>query len=98
MRVAATDDTLRPGPLATPARDGHHDGGVDQPTPEDGEQEHRHRFALARELGALACAVSAVALISWSLFALLGWPALGLVAAALLGLAARVLGYNDPSS
>lgn len=98
MRIAATDDTLRPGPLAAATRDDHHDGSVDQSTQEDHDEAHLRRLALARELGAIACAVLAIAVGILSLYVLFGWPAVGLGAAALLGAAARQLGYVDSTS
>lgn len=98
MRVAATDDTTRLDPLATPAG-----AGDDGRRPDDGTGADTaavaavERRALAQELAALSCFITAVALAAWALHDLWGWPAVGLLAAALLGVAARSLGYHDPN-
>lgn len=102
MRVAATDDTLRPGPLASAAGAGDDGRRPDQPTEADRQriraETHAHRAALARDLGAIACAVLAVVIGLLSLLALGGWPVVGLAVAILLGASARYLGYVDPTS
>lgn len=96
MRVAATDDTLRPGQLAAPARTGDDGRGLD-PTAETQRittQRYADRVALARELGAVTCAILAMIIGLWSLHALWGWPATGLAITALLALGAWSLGYR----
>lgn len=95
MRVADTDDTLRPGPLAAPARTGDDGGPPGLPASEDREARHQRRAALAREVAALACAVLAGVIAYWSLFTLAGWPAAGLLTAVVLMVLARYLGYGD---
>ena len=98
MRVAPTDDTIRPGPLTTAAGtgdDGRPPGDRADPQTE-ATQRAAHRVALARELGALACTLAAVAFAVWSLYALIGPPAIGLGAAVVLIGAARALAYHKP--
>ena len=98
MRTAPTDDTIRIGPLAAPAGAGPDGSGTDPGAETDYEQARTDRAAIARDLGAIACAVLAVAIGLLSLYALGGWPIVGLAVAALLGAAARQLGYLDPTA
>lgn len=98
MRVAPTDDTLRPGPLTTAAGTG--DNGVPPADPAEQQaataQRAAHRRALTRELGALIFGIAAVIIAVWSLYAVIGLPALGLGIAAGLAAISRGLAYHKP--
>lgn len=99
MRVAPTDDNLRPGPLTTAAGAGDHGGPPpDRAAPKAGAAARwdAHRTALAREIGAIVCAAAALAIAVWSLYALIGTPALGLGAAVTLAAISRGLAYHKP--